>query len=211
VKVTLPQYYRGFLSLYGALAPIPFVPPLIHILTPDSGRFACLYPPLGDMQILPLAATSLVLFTATLVVYVSCKAARKIHPAVCPASIVGALLSFFLLIGMYVSFVRDIAVPSVNQEVLVSIGYQRTDFALKTYPTSSDWSMLHDQGPSEESIQTLWTRHSIWIVRGILWLLYTVTLACFLVVICVGVYQHASAVPLAPEIEGPQNPKEGVL
>jgi hypothetical protein len=191
VKVTLKQYYRGFLSLYGALAAIPFVPSLIHLIAPDSSKLASLYPPLGEMQFLPLAATFLVLFTVTLAVFVSCQSARKIHPAVCTTSIAGVVLGVFLLIGMYVFFVRDIAVPSVNQEVLVSIGYQRTDFASKTYPNSTDWSMLHDQGPSEESIQLLWTRHSIWIVRGALWSLYTVSLACFLVVVCLGVYQHA--------------------
>jgi len=110
-----------------------------------------------------------------------------------------------LLIVMYVFFVKDVAVPSVNQEVFVSIGYQRTDFALRTYPTSNDRDMLHDQGPSEETVQLLWTRSSIWIVRGILWLLYTVTLACFLVVICVGVYQHASDVsPAESKVLKPQ-------
>ena len=211
MKVTLVQYYRGFRSLYGALATIPFALPLVHIFghifTPDSSIFAYLYPPLGDVQILALAVTFLVLFTATLVVYVSCKAARKIHPAVW---IAGTMFSFVLLMGMYESFVIDIAVPSVNQEVLVSVGYQRTAFALNTYPTSSDRSMLHDQGPSEETIHLLWTPHSIWIVRGGLWLLYTAMLACILVVICVGVLQHASAVPLQAEIEGARNPREGV-
>lgn len=203
--MTLLQYYRGFGSLYGAFAAIPFLPPLVHILTPDSNRLASLYPPLGDIQILGLAATFLVLIGVTFAVFASCQSARRVHPAVTPASIVGTVLGFFLLIGMYEFFVRDIVVPSVNQEVLVSIGYQRTDFALRTYPTSNDRDMLHDQGPSEETVQLLWTRSSIWIVRGILWLLYTVTLACFLVVICVGVYQHASDVsPAESKVLKPQ-------
>jgi hypothetical protein len=208
VKVTLVQYYRGFWSLYGLLAAIPFAPALLRIFTPDSSKLAYLYPPLGDVQILSLAATFLVLFTVTLVVFVSCRSARRIHPAICPVSISGAMLAFFVLIGMYVFSVRDIAVPSVDQEVLVSIGYQRTAFALKTYPTSSDSDMLHDQGPSEETIQLLWTRRSIWIMRGILWLVYTLTLSCFLVVICVGVYQHVSDFA-ASESKLPKTQREG--
>jgi hypothetical protein len=94
---------------------------------------------------------------------------------------VGSLGLPVFLPGMYVFFVRDIAVPSVNQEVFVSVGYHQTDFALKTYPpTSSDRDMLHDQGPFEESIQLLWTPISIIIVRGILWLFYTAMLSCSL-------------------------------
>jgi hypothetical protein len=195
VKVTLLQYYRGFGSLYGAFATIPFLPPLVHILTPDSNRLASLYPPLGDVQILGLAATFLVLIGVTFAVFVSCQSARRVHPAVTIVSIVGTMLVFFMFMGMYEFFVIKVAVPSVNQEVLVSRGYQRTDFALKTYPNSNDREMLHDQGPSEETVHLLWTPTSIWIVRGSLWLLYTVTLACILVVACVGVYQHASDVP----------------
>jgi len=38
----------------------------------------------------------------------------------------------------------------------------------------------------------LWTRHSIIVVRMLLWLFHTLTLACFLSVVSLAVYQHAA-------------------
>lgn len=195
--MTLLQYYRGFGSLYGAFATIPFIPPVLHILAPDSNKLESLYPPLGEMQTLPLAATFVILVVVTYAVLVSCQSASKLHPAATPGAILGAILCFSAVIVMNVLYVREIDVPSVNQEVRVSIGYQRTKFALKTYPDSTDWGMLHDHGPSEETIHLLWTQRSIAIVRVGLWLVYTLSLACLLVVVCVGVYKHVSDDALA--------------
>jgi len=86
-------------------------------------------------------------------------------------------------------------VPAANLEVPVSVGYQRTDFALQWYPRSDDWEMLHNRGPYEEQIQKLWTLRSIIVVRVFLWLSYTLALACFLAVASLAVYQHASEEP----------------
>ena len=62
---------------------------------------------------------------------------------------IGVVLGFCFLIVLYVSYIKRIAVHSVNIEVSVSVGYQRTQFALQTYPQWSDWEMLHDTGPWE--------------------------------------------------------------
>jgi hypothetical protein len=51
--------------------------------------------------------------------------------------------------------------------------------------------MLHDRGPSEETIHTLWTDRSIWVVRVLLWFAYPLTLACFLSIASLAVYQYA--------------------
>jgi hypothetical protein len=83
-------------------------------------------------------------------------------------------------------------VPSTNSDVPVSVGYQRTDFAVQTYPGMSDWEMLHDRGPWEEQVQKLWTRHSIIVVRTQLWISYTLSLVCYLAVVSLAAYQHAS-------------------
>jgi len=113
---------------------------------------------------------------------------------------VGSVLSVCALIALYVSYVRHIPVHSANLEVPVSIGYQRTDLALRIYPPAtiypnaqwSDWAMLQDAGPREEQIQKLWSQHSICVVRELLWLFYTLTVTCFLSVASLAVYQHAA-------------------
>jgi hypothetical protein len=101
------------------------------------------------------------------------------------------LVGGFVLIALYVQYVRVISIPSASLSVPVSVGYERTEFALKTYPKWGDWDMLHDRGPWEDKIQQLWTQRSIWIVRGALWASYTFTLSCFLSIVCLGVYQNA--------------------
>ena len=103
----------------------------------------------------------------------------------------GFLLSVCVWIALFTSDVRHIALPSVDQEVAVSIGFERTPFALQEYPNETDWEMLHDRGPWEEQIQKLWTRPSIIVVRSLLWLSYTLTLACFLSIVSFAAYEHA--------------------
>ena len=106
--------------------------------------------------------------------------------------IVGSALGVCALIALYVPYVRLVAVPSVHLEVPVSIGYQRTDFALQTYPQWDDWEMLHDRGPWEQQIQKLWTQRSIIVVRLLLWGSYTLSLVCMLSCVSLAVYRHAS-------------------
>jgi hypothetical protein len=198
MKVAVRQYYLGFVSLYGIVAGIPFVPPLLHVFMPDSTAFAeYLYPPLGDIEWIAVAATIGILMSTTFVVFVSCQSARRIHPVVPAILTAGSFLSVCALIALYVPFVRHIPVHSVNLDVPVSIGYQRTAVAVQAYPQWSDWAMLQDAGPREEQIQKLWTQHSICVVREFLWLFHTLTLGCFLSVVSLAVYQHAAEEPLS--------------
>jgi hypothetical protein len=172
---------------------VPFVPPLLHAFFPDSKTIAqYFYPPLGDAQRIAQAGTVGFLFLTTFVVFACCQSARKIRPVVPVILMVGSILCMCALIALYALYVRNIPIHSVNLEVPVSIGYQKTEFALRTYPNSDDWEMLHDRGPYEEQIQMLWTRRSIIVVRVFLWLLHTLALTCFLSVACLAVYQHAA-------------------
>jgi hypothetical protein len=192
MNVTLRQYYKAFGSLYGVLAGIPFVPVLLHLVAPDSNKLIeYLYPPLGDVLPLALPLTLISGVLVTLEVWLVRRHARRVRPSIPVILKSVILLGSLALIFLYVSYVRNISVPSAGLNVTVSVGYQRTDFALKTYPDWNDRAMLHDHGPWEESIQVLWTRNSIWVVRGALWLAYTLTLVCILAVVCLGVYQHA--------------------
>ena len=193
MKVTVLQYYRGFVGLQGFAAGVPFVPPLLHACLPDSSTIAeYLYPPLGDAQRIAFTGTVGFLFLTTFVVFTCCQLARRVHPSVPAILLVGFALGVCALIALYQPYVRRVAVPSINLEVPVSIGYQRTDFANHTYPQWNDWEMLHDRGPWEEQIQMLWTQRSVCVVRVLLWLFYTLTLACFLSVVSLAVYQHTA-------------------
>jgi hypothetical protein len=203
-KITARQYYQGFASLLGLVAGVPFVAPLLHLFFPDSSAVAeYLYPPLGDVEFIAVAATVGFLFATTFVVFNCCQSARKIRRSVPAILLSGSALCMCALIVLHVLYVRHIPVASANLDVPVSIGYQRTDLALRAYPPSptppyaqvSDWKMLHDAGPREEQIQNLWTRRSICVVRVSLWLSYTLALACFLALISLAVYQHASEEP----------------
>ncbi|MFZ1083913.1 MAG: hypothetical protein WAN35_02975 [Terracidiphilus sp.] len=201
MKVQVRQYYLGFVSLYGIMAGIPFIPPLLHVFMPDSTAFAeYLYPPLGDIEWIAVAATISILLSTTFVVFTCCQSARKIYPAVPTILTIGSILSVCVLIALYVPYVRHIPVHSLNLDVPVSIGYQRTNTALQAYPQWSDWAMLQDAGPREEQIQKLWTQRSICIVRVLLWFFHTLTLTCFISVVSLAVYQDAAEkVPIGSE------------
>jgi hypothetical protein len=63
--------------------------------------------------------------------------------------------------------------------------------------------VLHLTGVGEDQIQNLWTPHSIWVVRVLLWFFYTLTVTCFLSVVSLIVYRHAAE-------EAQRKPKSGV-
>lgn len=191
MTVTLERYYKSFASLRGLFAAVPFVPLAFHEIAPSSTVAKCMYPPVGDFQPLAVAATVGFLLLITFVVFISAQLARRLSPLVPILLMVGFLITSTALIPLYVWYVRLIPVPSISAEVLVSVGYQRTEFALQTYPTSSDWEMLHDRGPWEEQIQKLWTQRSVSVVRACLWAFYTLSLACFLSAVGLAAYRHA--------------------
>jgi len=193
MKVTLAHYYRSFKSMQGAFAGTSFLPAIMRFFVPDTGKLsACLFPPLGDVQPLAATLTLISLLLITLVVYeCCCHIASKVRFRLNAFLFAGAAISVVVLIGLYVAFVRVIDVPAAGLRIPVSVGIVRTDFAQRTYPNWDDWDMLHDHGPTEKTVQLLWTRRSVWEARAMLWLAYTFTLSCFLAVVCIGIYQHA--------------------
>jgi hypothetical protein len=76
VRITVRQYYRGFVSLLGLVAGIPFISPLLHLFFPNSSKVAdYVYPPLGDVEWIAIIATLGFLFATTYVVFTSLQAA----------------------------------------------------------------------------------------------------------------------------------------
>jgi hypothetical protein len=210
MKVTVRQYYRGFVSLFGIFAGVTFLPPVLHFFIPDSSAIAeYLYPPLGDSQQLTLAATFLVLSLTTYVVFKWRESAPKEKWYVASILWAGLVLGVVAWIVLCVHYVRRIPVPTMGLEIPVSIGFERTDFALRWYSNSSDWEMLHYTGPWEDNIQELWTPSSICVVRVLLWLSYTMSLACFLAVVSLAAYQHAAEEAAEKALPPDQLPQAG--
>jgi hypothetical protein len=193
MRITVRQYYGEFASLWGLAAGSTLVPPLLHLVAPESSAIAAyLYPPLGDVEGIAIAATIGFWLASTFVVFTCCESSRKIHPTVPGTLVVGLAISMCVLIMLFVLYVRHIKVPTEKLDVPVSVGYHRSNFAVKNYSDSTDWEMLNSQGPQEDQIQELWTSHSILVVRVLLWLFYTLTVACFLSIVSLAVYRHAT-------------------
>jgi hypothetical protein len=177
------------------LASVPVIPPLLYACFSDSNRFAeNLYPPLGDLQQIAVTSTVGFLLLATFLVFIVCPLTRRRRKVVVMALAAGAVVGAAVLIALCGLYVRQIRVPSIDAVVPISIGYRQTDFAHRVYPKPrwDDRSMLHDRGPTEETIQTLWTHNSVLVVRGLLWASYTFTLVFFLSIMSLAVYQHAA-------------------
>ncbi len=199
MRITVRQYYSEFVSLWGLAAGSTLVPPLLHIVAPDSSAIAAyLYPPLGDVEGIAIAATIGFLLASTFVAFTCCESSRKAHPSTPGILIAGFGAGMCVLIVLFVLYVRHIKVPAEKLDVPVSIGYHRSDFAVKNYSDSTDWEMLNSSGPQEAQIQELWTPHSIWVVRVLLWLFYTLTVASFVAIISLAIYRHAAEDAASP-------------
>lgn len=190
--ITLRDYWSGFRRLYIGFSAIPFLTDAAGAYFKDSGGWlACLYPPLGAIQVLGEIFTFLFLLSTPFLVYLGCRSKNRIKPRVPIFLGIGATCLFVALVALYTFFVRRVAVPSVGTQIYVSVGYQRTDLAKRVYPGWNDWEMLHDRGPSEEQIQALWTGGSVFSVRAGLWLGYTLCCEFFVAVWCLMAFQQA--------------------
>src|SRR5580698_1891615 len=142
MPITLRQYYKAFVSLYGLLSALPLVS-VVSILMPN-GLF---YPPLGNVQPFAMVTTGIFVLVATLIVF-SCF--RKANTR-CRASL-SLYLATVLLVGAYIAFhvrfVKTIPIRSQNTEVSVSVGYERTPEGRET--PVADSQLLHDQGFTED-------------------------------------------------------------
>jgi hypothetical protein len=93
--------------------------------------------------------------------------------------------------GVHNYFLRNktVLVPAIAKrqakDVVKRVGLGHLDEHLEHYMNRFDWEMLHYRGPDEEQIHRLWTDRSISIVRARLWSSYTLTLCCFLSIVCV--------------------------
>jgi|HubBroStandDraft_6_1064221.scaffolds.fasta_scaffold190131_2 hypothetical protein len=192
MKVTFPQYCKAFWTLRGFPAAIPVLPPLLGAGAPGIPFTAYLYPPLGDSQPEALGFTVALVFATMFVVFFFCPFTQKARRRVIGILFFVLILSGFFLFTLCERYVRRIELSRTHQDVLVSVGSERSELAAREFSEDNDWEMLHERGPWEEQIQKLWTPHSISVARRQLWLAYSLILVCIVFLTSMGVYQLAA-------------------
>jgi hypothetical protein len=194
-SVTLTSYYSNFKIARGVAAALGTIAPFLPKLIPGASWTEYLLAPLGDIDngarilfaVLCLAMTYLVYFF-----FQSQSAARRkrtflVLLLIIPVLCLCAYIVFCLM------FVRKIEIPTLQRSVYVSVGYQRTEFARKTFDSMTDEDMLRQRGFNDEQIRTLWTGFSLLVARLMLfvsWSGFALSLVCGL---SLGVLDRAQA------------------
>jgi hypothetical protein len=163
-KLTVKTYYKHFLSVYGVLSAAVAGFPLLSKLLPEHWG-AYLFPPLGDQGPPARVAAFILGALVTLTIYFSkdwlAGLTKKGRVWIFLALIAIALISLMAFFVLSQRFVRTIPIPSMKTEAVVSVGYERTPFALSSYGEATDLEILGRRGFTEEQIEKLWTQSSI--------------------------------------------------
>ena len=170
--MSLPQYYKAFKSLLGALAALVAAFPMLGRLFPTA-LAKYMFPPLGDIEPIARVGTVGAVGLATYVVYFfrSHKTDRSVLVVYALATI-----SFAAYLTTSTCFMRKMDIPAEKTAVFVSVGFERTQFAENSFGNEDDWEMLRDRGFDEESIRKLWTVRSLVVARIMLWMSFTSSL-----------------------------------
>jgi hypothetical protein len=158
---SLGDYYKGFKSLQGLLA-------IVFCIGPPASAYVIpgvVFPPLGGQTILAQFFTVLFCVAASFLCFLArdISKSRIIKSAV--LLFLAAIVFFAVYFGLHFRFVRSIHVSDENRNEVVSVGYERTDFANRTFPGATDSEMINLRGFNEDELTHLWTRESIYVSR----------------------------------------------
>lgn len=180
--MTLTQYYKAFLSVFGVLAAAP--PIIVGLILPfvSDGTPVYGFPPLGDVASFARLGLVCLAFLVTFLIYFWQGGKWPL---------VAAFLVSFVCLCAYVAFypqwVVRIDVPSQRAAIRVSVGYERTQFAKTNFASDSDEDMLRARGTDEEEIKKLWTYQSLTVARLALFVSYCGFLLGLVAVFSLGV------------------------
>jgi hypothetical protein len=165
-SIVLKNYYSGFIGVRGVVAAVGTFSPLLPELKPGTW-LEYLLAPLGEIDFFARVALIILCAGITYLVYFifqgqSSKARKRTFLMLL---LVAPLLSVLLYMSLCLLFVRKIDIPTLQRSVYVSVGYQRSEFAKKTFGSMTDEEMLRQRSVEEEEIQKLWTPFSILVVR----------------------------------------------
>lgn len=186
----LRSYYRRFMSISGALAGLfAAIPFFSSLFRPGISEY--LFPPLGPTsQPIAKAATVSFALALTYIVY-SFKESKHIKRRgvgrVQLILLTLSILCFLLFLLSIFYFTRNVDIPAQNASVTISIGYERSGYAIENFSDRSDEDMLRSRGFGEEEIRRLWVPESIAIARTCLFGFYIGTLLPFVGIFSLGV------------------------
>jgi type IV secretory pathway component VirB8 len=171
---TLADYYKGFVSLSGAITAILTAVPIAGELT-GGAVSATLFPPIGSAYRLP---TLLVIVALTIAIYETrtapwIQSARKRRRALWMAFGI-AFLGVLVYVASYSRFVVEL--PVKDQQAFVAVGFERQSFSNEHLKEGSDSDLLRYRGLTDEDIKTIWTLRSIVVARVTLLTTYLLVL-----------------------------------
>ncbi len=169
--ITIGQYYAGFKSLAGAFAGLTVLLPLVSDILPAEWA-ALVFPPLATMDVPARFGTMALAFALTFVFYFAkdWQAVITFRQIGSPILIAVVCLCVYLVLHFW--FVRKVDIQSLGTSVYVTVGYERTEFAIRNLGSASDWELLRLRGTDEEEIRRLWTPASLVSARLLLFVSY---------------------------------------
>jgi hypothetical protein len=182
-EISVGQFYAQFKSLYGLIAAV------FGLLPPASGVFlpGLIFPPLGNET--ALAQFFAVIFGVAvtyLAFWMKNDAEGRLRHRM-KLFFVSAIVLFCVYFGLHLRFVQRIDIPSAGEHAFVSIGYERSQFALASFDGVSDSEILHSRGFTEEEIKNLWTPKSLCFSRLALLLSFVGSMLSMVVFASLGV------------------------
>ncbi len=175
-QTSLKHYYLSFSSVPVAL--VPYVSKLF-----EGSTAAILFPPVGTIEGVSRLGTTVLALLVTCVVFVWGGEKPRAKSRRTAVSLCVAFVFFVCYLGLYSRFVRQVDISSAAKTVYVSVGYDRTPLAARSFPEMSDEEMLVQRGPYEDQIQLLWTARSLLVVRIGLSVSYCAFLMCVVAVL----------------------------
>ncbi len=190
--ISVGQFYAQFKSLYGLIAAV------FGLLPPASGLFlpGLIFPPLGNETV--LAQFFAVIFGVAvtyLMFWMKDVAEVRVRHRMKAFFIISIGL-FCVYFGLHFRFVQRIDIPSAGERAFVSIGYERSQFALTSFDDNSDSELLHSRGFTEEEIANLWTPKSLYVSRLALFLSFVGSMLSLVALASLGVLLRAREVKL---------------
>lgn len=162
---TAKNTFIGFLKYHDktahVLGGLAFFPPLIALLPFEWTMY--IFPPLGDFTV--TAQIGLIPFILAAVFCAYLLIGIRWLRAIVVGSALFSLCSFVLFLSLASRFIRKVDDPAHKTFMMVSIGYERAEYANQEFKGKTDWEMLRSRGLLEEEIQNLWTPRSIQLAR----------------------------------------------
>jgi hypothetical protein len=123
------------------------------------------FPPLGNETVVSQCFAVLVALVFTYLVFLRKNIAASRIKRAMTLLVISTAIFFFAYLAARIYFVRTIEITSIEGVEIVSVGYERTDFAKSVFGTESDLDMLRARGGSDEEILRLWTTRSVYLSR----------------------------------------------